>query len=265
VPEEPESRRDRQRRLTLDEIKAHALRQVLDGGPESLSLNAIGKAMGMSGPAVYRYFASRDAVLGALVTDGYAELAAAVQEAAAVAARRAPERRLDAVASAYREWALARPRLYGLLFGLRPDGYRDPDAAIEAIDGAMVVLLEAIGAIVGDREVPRTRDPLDAQLRAWSARREGGDGDGGAEGGGTGDAGPSGAGNGRAGEGAAARADVRPGDPLVLRLGVLAWTRLHGLVDLELAGVFADMGLDPARLVAAEMQAVAASASAVAA
>lgn len=229
MPEEPESRRDRQRRLTLEEIKAHALRQVLDGGPESLSLNAIGKAMGMSGPAVYRYFASRDAVLGALVTDGYAELTAAVQAAAGAAARRTPERRLDAVAAGYREWALARPRLYGLLFGLRPDGYRDPDAAIETIDGAMVVLLEAIGAIVGDREVPRSRDPLNAELRAWAARRDG---------------------------------DVGAADPLVLRLGVLAWTRLHGLVSLELAGVFRDMGLDPARLVAAEMRAVAASAAA---
>jgi len=32
--------------------------------------------------------------------------------------------------------------------------------------------------------------------------------------------------------------------PAVLRLGVLFWTRLHGIVSLELGGAFGDMGLD---------------------
>lgn len=44
----------------------------------------------------------------------------------------------------------------------------------------------------------------------------------------------------------------RPGGshlpPAVLQLGVLAWTRLHGVVSLEIEGVFAAMDLDPALL-----------------
>jgi AcrR family transcriptional regulator len=59
------TRRERVRLQTLDEIKQHAIQQVAAGGPSALSLNAIAKAMGMSGPAIYRYFASREQLLAA--------------------------------------------------------------------------------------------------------------------------------------------------------------------------------------------------------
>ncbi len=84
------SRRARLREQTLAEIKEHALAQVAEAGAEALSLNAIGRAMGMSGPALYRYFASRDALLAALVADAYDDLADALEQAAAGARRRAP-------------------------------------------------------------------------------------------------------------------------------------------------------------------------------
>jgi AcrR family transcriptional regulator len=230
TPEAPaESRRDRLRRETLDDIKQHALAQVAEGGAAALSLNAIGRAMGMSGPAVYRYFASRDAVLGALVADGYASLTQALEEAADRARRRAPERRLLAIAEAYRDWARERPQLYALLFGLRPAGYVDADETIAAIDGSMTVLLETLGALAADREPAPSRDALDGELVRWSRLR-------------------------------GTNGDDAPPDPAILRLGVLGWTRLHGLVGLELAGVLGDMGLDPARLVAAEMATLAAAA-----
>ncbi len=35
----------------------------------------------------------------------------------------------------------------------------------------------------------------------------------------------------------------------MLRLGVLAWTRLHGIVSLELTGALRQMNLDPALLI----------------
>ena len=42
---------------------------------------------------------------------------------------------------------------------------------------------------------------------------------------------------------------IRPDlSPPALELGVLTWTRLHGAVSLELAGVFESMSLDPALL-----------------
>jgi AcrR family transcriptional regulator len=244
---EPLTRRERVRRQTLDEIRQHALAQVAEGGPSALSLNAIAKAMGMSGPAIYRYYASRDDLLAALVTDGYAELAAVVRDAAAAGARRAPARRLADVAEAYRRWAVANPYRYELLFGVRPEGYADPTEAIAAIQPGMQVILELIGEIASGAAsaasgaasaasgaasatagapAPPPRRSLDAQLRRWAQSRG------------------------------------VDGPPSVLLLGVLAWTRLHGIVGLELAGITRDMGLDAALLVQAEVDDIVAAAGA---
>jgi AcrR family transcriptional regulator len=229
------SRRERLRLQTLDEIKQHALAQVAEGGGGALSLNAIGKAMGMSGPAIYRYYASREELLAALVTDGYGELAAAVVEAAAATSRRAPARRLTAVAHAYRAWALANPYRYELLFSIRPEGYRDPGEAILSLDGAMRVLLELIGLLARETAAASASGRLDEQLVAWARMRE---------------------------EAAGDEAAGSVPAPLVLRLGVLAWTRIHGVVTLELAGVTADMGLDARLLIDAEVDAIATAAGA---
>lgn len=227
----PLTRRERLRLQTLDEIKQHALTQVAEGGAGALSLNAIAKAMGMSGPAIYRYYASREELLAALVTDGYGEVARVIREAADAGARRRPERRLADVSDAYLAWARANPYFYELLFSVRPEGYADPQEAIEAIQPGMVVLLELIGAIAHEagaagRAAPTFGPRLDAQLRRWSNLR------------GTDDGVP----------------------PPVLLLGVLTWTRVHGIVMLELAGILGDMQLDPSLLVRAELDAVVAAA-----
>ena len=202
MSEQTLSRRERVRRQTLGEIKQHALEQVAEGGAQALSLNAIAKAMGMSGPAIYRYYGSREELLAAIVTDGYRELATVVLDAAATAARRAPARRLKDIAAAYRAWALANPYLYELLFSVRPPDYADPPEAIMAIQPAMDVLLAAYGEIAA--ETGRQTD-LDA-------------------------------------------------------LGVFTWTRIHGIVTLELAGVLGDMNLDGALLVRQEIESLVATA-----
>ena len=58
-----------------------ALRQLAEGGPQALSLNAIAKELGVSGPALYRYFAGRDELLTELVADAYDDLGAALEYA----------------------------------------------------------------------------------------------------------------------------------------------------------------------------------------
>ncbi len=102
------SSRDRYRAQVRDEIKEAALRQLADGGPQAISVNAIARELGVSGPALYRYFATRDELLTELVADAYADLAEALRAAG-------PD--LGAVARAYRAWALAQPHRYGLLYG----------------------------------------------------------------------------------------------------------------------------------------------------
>ena len=153
-------------------------------------------------------------------TGSYADLTTALEQAAAAAARRAPARRLAAVAHAYRDWALAHPRRYAMLFGERPDGAADDAAAIDAIHGGMHVLLDLFAELAGGGVTAGRGDKLDRQLTRWAAARSG----------------PTAA------------------PPLVLRLGVLTWTRLHGIVGLELSGAFASMGIDAGLLIDAELE-----------
>ena len=88
--------RERYRAQVRDEAKQAALAQLAQGGPAAVSISAIGKQLGVSGPALYRYFASRDELLTELVIDAYADLAAALAEASDQAAGQDPHGRLEA-------------------------------------------------------------------------------------------------------------------------------------------------------------------------
>ena len=57
------------------------------------------------------------------------------------------------------------------------------------------------------------------------------------------------------------RAATRRAPAGVLKLGVLTWSRLHGIVSLELAGILGDMGLDAGLLLQAELDDVVATAA----
>jgi AcrR family transcriptional regulator len=218
---QPQSRRERLRAQALDEIQEHAFALIDADGVQGLSLTAIAKAMGMSGPAMYRYFESREALVAQLVTASYGQLADALDAAAAATARRKPEARLRAVVAAYREWALAHPRRYAMLFGDRPGQVRDTDEALATINRGMEVLVAAVVDLGAPDDAPaRAGGPLNQQLGRWADRY--------------------------------GRPDV---PTLGLRLAIVIWTRLHGIVGLELAHVFDDMQLDAGLLLDAEIDA----------
>ena len=61
------SRRDRVRAATVQEIKRTARRVLVDSGADGLSLRAIARDMGMTAPALYRYFPSREELIVALI------------------------------------------------------------------------------------------------------------------------------------------------------------------------------------------------------
>jgi AcrR family transcriptional regulator len=127
------SRRDRVRAATVTEIKDTARRILVAEGPDGLSLRAIAREMGMTAPALYRYFPSREDLIGALIADLYDELTAAISTAARTAGDAAggvgggaaagetaagdPRAGITAASRAFRAWALAHPREFGLLFG----------------------------------------------------------------------------------------------------------------------------------------------------
>jgi AcrR family transcriptional regulator len=116
--------RDRRRAATLAEIKAAARRLLVGGGPPAVGLRAVARELGLTAPALYRYFPSHEALIGALIADLYDELTAALMNLQGGD----PDlgSRLYLLANGLRDWALAHPAEFGLLFGT---AVPDPDGA----------------------------------------------------------------------------------------------------------------------------------------
>ncbi|HEX3425167.1 MAG TPA: TetR/AcrR family transcriptional regulator [Acidimicrobiales bacterium] len=127
----PRTIRARARAELTTEIKDAARRQLAEVGAPALSLRAVARSLGMVPSALYRYFASRDHLLTALIVDGYL----AVGEAAEAASIGRPREDLTArwldVAAAIRRWALEHPNEWALLYGSPVPGYRAPRETVE--------------------------------------------------------------------------------------------------------------------------------------
>ncbi|MFI1834154.1 TetR/AcrR family transcriptional regulator [Streptomyces olivaceoviridis] len=205
-----ETPRERYRAQLRAEIKERAWEQIAAAGATGLSLNAIAKQMGMSGPALYRYFASRDELITELIRDAYSSLADTIRTAAASGAD------LAVLGRALRAWALDDPQRYFLIYGTPVPGYHAPDDITAIASEIMQALLDAAQptgktVVTAEDDHPDTRlEAHLAQHRQWAAGH--------------------------------------PAPPAALRRALLFWTRLHGILSLELAGHFTGMGLDPAEL-----------------
>ena len=110
------TRRERVRAATVEEIKATARRLLVDQGPESVTLRAIAREMGMTAPALYRYFGSHDELLRAVIADVYDELADAIEAARDAYPEERPAERLFAMAREFRRWSVAHRPEFGLVF-----------------------------------------------------------------------------------------------------------------------------------------------------
>ncbi len=108
-------RRDRVRAAAVREMKDLARRLLVDGGPPAISLRAIAREMGMTAPAIYRYYPSLDALVRDLVEDLFEELRLAVT--AAGDGIDEPRERLLRMARAFRDWSVGHPAEFGLMFG----------------------------------------------------------------------------------------------------------------------------------------------------
>ncbi|WP_031045132.1 TetR/AcrR family transcriptional regulator [Streptomyces sp. NRRL F-5650] len=202
--------RERYRAQVRAEIKEHAWEQIATAGASALSLNAIAKRMGMSGPALYRYFDGRDELITELIRDAYRSQADTFRTAAGAGAG------LAGLARALRAWALDDPQRYFLIHGTPVPGYHAPDDITEIAAETMAVIVDACAALPSPDGAGGAFDAhLDAH-RQWAGDRAAG--------------------------------------PAVLHRALSFWTRLHGVLSLELAGQFTGMGFDPALLFEAELQ-----------
>jgi AcrR family transcriptional regulator len=211
---EPLSRRDRVRADTAREIKDTARRVLVEHGGEGFALRAIAREMGMSAPALYRYFDSREDLVEHVVADLYDELVGHLVAARDDADPAVPAVQLLACSRAFRRWAIDHRQEFGLLFGSAGDGvvpssdrlHNDPDSPAHAaahrfgqVFAALIaqVYLERPFPVPAEDEI----DPaLAGQLRTWLAEF-----------------------------------------PVELPLGVVrvflgCWVRLYGLVAMEIFG-----------------------------
>jgi AcrR family transcriptional regulator len=165
--------RARFRQQVRENVKAVALEQLAAGGPAAVSVNAIAKRLGVSGPSLYRYFANRDDLLSELVVDTYHDFADALADATDRDRDPAPERRLRALAAAWRGFALAQPHRYRLLFGPPLPGYDAHSEPLAAASTRVMAVGLAVhtGSDTREEEVHVARadpDLFDRVLSAWS-------------------------------------------------------------------------------------------------
>jgi len=206
--------RARVRAQLTAEIKASARRQLAIEGASSLSLRAIARELDMASSAIYRYFASRDELLTALIIDAYDSLGESVEQAAQGCETTDYRGRFVTIAQSVREWARGNPHEYALIYGSPVPGYAAPQ---DTIDPATRVPVALIGVLV-EHYLARGGDEQTAEAPNKNLAKSL--------------------------DGLAGFTDhLVPPD--VLSEAVQAWGQLFGMVSLELFGHFHNTVSDP--------------------
>jgi AcrR family transcriptional regulator len=200
--------RERARAELTREIKEEARRQLEASGAHGLSLRSVARELGMVSSALYRYFRSRDELLTALIIDAYDALGAAAEAANRALSVADIRGRWRSTCAAIRDWALANPHEYALIYGSPVPGYQAPQATV----ASAIRVVRVMGAILADAGAVshagarRPEEPLPAEL----ARQV-----------------------------AIVAEAIAPGvDDGALTRGLIAWTQLFGMISFELFGQF---------------------------
>jgi AcrR family transcriptional regulator len=122
---------------------------IEEEGVDHLTIRRIAETIHRTQPAVYQHFSGKDAILEAVVTDGFIALVERLKRA-----NRAGETSLPAIARAYLRFGLERPRLYDVMFVGSPAiafaaGAATPTPAHTAFN--------VIAAGVADSGIPRAQ------------------------------------------------------------------------------------------------------------
>ncbi|WP_030788231.1 TetR/AcrR family transcriptional regulator [Streptomyces sp. NRRL S-920] len=219
TPPQP-TRRARLRASTLREIKTIASRFLAEGGAGTLSLRAVAREMGMTPAALYTYYDTRDDLLAALAADAYSALAEALEQARGTLPPEDTAGRLVAHGLAYREWALAHPHEFRLLYGEAPAGHPASPSVQAAAQAEHRLCLGLLGLVAAAWPLADALE--DAEDYSWE------DFD--------------------AGFVPPARTAHPELPPSALAVTLRVWGRMHGMVALEVAGLLGPRARDTARL-----------------
>ena len=208
--------RERVRAELTREITEVARSQLATEGAGGLSLRAVARDMGMVSSAIYRYFPSRDDLLTALIVDGYNAIGEVAEQADTAVPAGDYTGRWLAVCRAVRDWALAHPHEYALVYGSPVPGYQAPQQTIgpaaraATVYGTIISQAYRAGALRLPVGGPAAPEPLRADA-------------------------------------AALRESIMPGVPDdVIAAAVTCWCGLFGLLSFELFGQFENVITDRA-------------------
>jgi AcrR family transcriptional regulator len=198
----------------MQEIKDEARRQIAEEGASSLSLRAIARHLDMVSSGIYRYFKSRDELLTALIVDAYEAIGSAVESADEGCRRADFAGRWSACCHAVRDWALAHPHEYALIYGSPVPGYHAPAETNPPASRVALALVAIIHDAAGAGELQR---PFVAEMSPRLSKSA-------------------------AAEAARLKVTVFDGvsDGAIIR-SLAAWTQLFGSVNFEVFGRLADI------------------------
>jgi len=206
-------------------IKETAWGQIARSGAASLSLRAIARELGITAPAIYNYFPDRDALVTALIIDAFTSFGDWQIEARDAVPAENLSKRMMAIGLAYRDWALAYPQRYQLIFGTPIPGYEAPR---EKVMPSAARSLSALAHVIENLRLagklnapgfPQVNEEHKFTFEVW--KQYGGD-----------------------------------VDALSLSVAVLIWARVHGIVSLEIGGNLPPFGPDGDGLYRYEMEAL---------
>lgn len=140
-----QTRRERLRTSTMDEIKDTAWKQIAEQGAASLSLRAIAREMGMTAPGLYRYYKDRDALVTALLMDAFSSFTESLETGRDTCAITDHVGRFHGMCQAYFQWAAENPQRYMLLFGTPIQGYLFAEELGPVAQRSFLVLQGVIG------------------------------------------------------------------------------------------------------------------------
>lgn len=186
-------------------IKEAAWKQIAEFGAPALSLRAIARDLKISAPAIYNYFPDRDALVTALIVDAFTSFGDWQLEARDSISADDHAGRMKTIGLAYRDWALTYPQRYQLIFGTPIPGYKGPvDIILPSSARSLSALVSVIEGMrtAGKLNVdtfPKVKDEYKVSFEMWKSH--GGE------------------------------ANI-----LSLSVAMLIWTRVHGIVSLEIQG-----------------------------
>ncbi|NTU44632.1 MAG: TetR/AcrR family transcriptional regulator [Chlorobiaceae bacterium] len=207
-------------------IKDTAWRLIAEFGAPALSLRAIARALKITAPAIYNYFPDRDALVTALTIDAFTSFGDVQLRARDSFPSSQPLERLQAIGLAYRHWALSYPQRYQLIFGTPIPGYEQQQMAIipsaTRSISALVSVIEDI-RVAGKLKAenfPLPEPEYEAQL-------------------------------------ATMKTCTRNLHSLSHGVALIVWSRVHGLVSLEIGGRIPPFGVSGDDLYRYELQSIA--------